>query len=189
MQISQIFSPTHMKIPGPPLLKGIIGLVSCPQTLEQNGTAEGKHLYVVETGLTLMAHSSVPSNYWDKAFKTTIFFIYRQSSPNITKKSLFQILFNWPPYYRILNSVGCLSYTFLTPYTRYNLQYWLANYVFQGHRTSHFGYRCVNLYTGQIIISHHIIFDEYIFPFSTPSTPMSPLPQAPPILTFYPSPN
>lgn len=36
----------------------------------------------------------------------------------------------------------------------------------------------INLQTGRILISRHVTFDEYIFPFSTPNIPM-PLPTYP----------
>jgi hypothetical protein len=34
--------------------------VSCPHTHQQNGSAERKHHHIVETGLALLAYSSVP---------------------------------------------------------------------------------------------------------------------------------
>jgi histone deacetylase 1/2 len=39
---------------------GISHRVSCPHTHQQNGTPEHKHRHIVETGLTLLAHASVP---------------------------------------------------------------------------------------------------------------------------------
>ena len=39
---------------------GILHRVSCPHTHQQNGTVECKHRHIVETGLTLLAHASVP---------------------------------------------------------------------------------------------------------------------------------
>jgi hypothetical protein len=34
--------------------------VSCPQTHQQNGAAEHKHSHIVDMGLALLAHVSMP---------------------------------------------------------------------------------------------------------------------------------
>jgi histone deacetylase 1/2 len=49
---------------------GISHRVSCPHTSQQNGITERKHRDIVETGLALLAHSSLPVRYWDEAFLT-----------------------------------------------------------------------------------------------------------------------
>jgi hypothetical protein len=46
--------------------------VSCPHTSQQNGIAERKHRHLVETGLALLAHSSLPLHFWDEAFLTVL---------------------------------------------------------------------------------------------------------------------
>jgi histone deacetylase 1/2 len=42
---------------------GISHRMSCPHTHQQNSVAERKHCHIVETGLTLLAHASVPFCY------------------------------------------------------------------------------------------------------------------------------
>nr|GEY63818.1 ribonuclease H-like domain-containing protein [Tanacetum cinerariifolium] len=43
--------------------------------------------------------------------------------------------------------------------------------IYLGHAANHFGYRCLDLNTNKIIISHHVTFDETVFLFpSTKST-------------------
>ena len=42
---------------------GILHRVSCPHTSQQNGIFERKHRHLVETGLALLAHSSLPLRY------------------------------------------------------------------------------------------------------------------------------
>lgn len=37
--------------------------MSCLETPEQNGLVERRHRHIVETGMTLMAHSSVPTKF------------------------------------------------------------------------------------------------------------------------------
>jgi histone deacetylase 1/2 len=41
----------------------IIHKVSCPHGHQQNGAAERKHRHIVEVGLTLLAHSSMPLKF------------------------------------------------------------------------------------------------------------------------------
>lgn len=47
--------------------------ISCPHIPEQNGLAEWKHQHIVETGLSLMAHSSIPQKFWVDAFANAVF--------------------------------------------------------------------------------------------------------------------
>jgi histone deacetylase 1/2 len=57
--------------------QGIVHRVACPHTHQQNGAAERKHRHIVETGLTLLAHASVPFRFWSDAFTTACFLINR----------------------------------------------------------------------------------------------------------------
>ena len=41
---------------------------SLAHTHEQNGVAKRKHRHIMENGLTLLAHASMPLKYWDEAF-------------------------------------------------------------------------------------------------------------------------
>ena len=56
---------------------GIHHCVTCPHTSQQNGIAEPKHRHIVETGLALLAHSSLPVRFWDEAFLTARYLINR----------------------------------------------------------------------------------------------------------------
>ena len=42
---------------------GITHRVACPHTHQQNGMVERKHHHVVETGLALLAHASIPFSF------------------------------------------------------------------------------------------------------------------------------
>lgn len=54
------------------LIKGSNRL-TCPHTTQQNGSIERTHHTVVESSLSLLAHSSVPPSYWDHAFLMTTY--------------------------------------------------------------------------------------------------------------------
>jgi histone deacetylase 1/2 len=59
---------------------GIEHQISCPHTHQQNGFAERKHRHIVEIGLSLLAHASMPLKFWDDAFLTAVFLINRLPS-------------------------------------------------------------------------------------------------------------
>jgi hypothetical protein len=52
---------------------GITHLVSCPHMHQQNGAVECKHRHIVEVGLALLSHASMPLKFWDKTYLTAIF--------------------------------------------------------------------------------------------------------------------
>ena len=47
-------------------------LTTPPHTPEHNGFYERRHLHIVETGLPLLSHASIPLTYWPHAFATTV---------------------------------------------------------------------------------------------------------------------
>lgn len=59
------------------LTNGIHFHSSCPSHPEQNGTAERKHRQIVDTGLTLLAHASMPLKFWVDAFNASLYLINR----------------------------------------------------------------------------------------------------------------
>jgi histone deacetylase 1/2 len=59
---------------------GISHLVSCPHAHQQNGAAERKHRHIVEVGLALLAHASMPLKFWDEAFLAATYLINRTST-------------------------------------------------------------------------------------------------------------
>jgi histone deacetylase 1/2 len=68
---------------------GISHHLSCPHAHQQNGSAERKHRHIVEVGLTLLAHASMPLKFWDEAFITDVFLINRLASKVIDQETPF----------------------------------------------------------------------------------------------------
>jgi histone deacetylase 1/2 len=95
---------------------GIDHHVSCPHAHQQNGSAERKHRHIVEMGLTLLAHSSVPLKFWDEAFATTVFIINSLPSKVIEDQTPFERLFGSQPNYSFLHTFGCVVWPNLRPY-------------------------------------------------------------------------
>ena len=69
------------------LLHGISHRTSPPHTPEHNGISERKHRHIVETGLSLLTHASLPSTFWSFAFSTAIYLINRMPSSSLNYSS------------------------------------------------------------------------------------------------------
>lgn len=52
---------------------GIVHRLICPHKNHQNGVIERKHRHIVELGLTLLHHPSLPLGFWDYAFVTVVY--------------------------------------------------------------------------------------------------------------------
>ena len=76
---------------------------------------ERKHRHVVDLGLTLLYHASLPLQFWYYAFTTTVYLINRLST---TLKFVvpFATLFNKKSNYHFLRTFGCACFPLLRPY-------------------------------------------------------------------------
>jgi len=78
---------------------GIDHHVSCPHAHQQNGSAERKHRHIVEVGLSLLAHASMPLKFWDAAFLIAVFLINRLPSKVIGNETPYERLLGHKPDY------------------------------------------------------------------------------------------
>jgi histone deacetylase 1/2 len=165
---------------------GILHRVSCPHTHQQNGTAERKHRHLVETGLTLLAHASVPFRFWSDAFTTACFLINRLPTRLLQMKTPLELLLNELPDYTFLKVFGCACWPHLRPYNKRKLEFRSKKCVFLGYSSLHKGYKCLHVPTNRVYISRDVVFDENVFPFSAlpnnTSTPIPPVHSIPPLL-------
>lgn len=153
---------------------GIIHRIICPHTHHQNGVVERKHRHIVEMGLSLLSHSSLPYHYWDHAFHTAVYIINRLPASHNHCIPL-KVLFNNVPDYNFLRAFGCACYPLLTPYNNPKFQYRSKECIFLGYSTSHRGYKCLDNKSGRIYISKDVLFNEKHFPYQiTPPTTCSP---------------
>jgi histone deacetylase 1/2 len=91
--------------------------VSCPHTSQQNGVAERKHRHLVETGLALLAHSSLPLRFWDEAFLTACYLINHMPTPVLNKETPLFRLLHIQPNYEFLRIFGCACWPSTTKST------------------------------------------------------------------------
>lgn len=160
---------------------GISHRISCPYTQEQNGAVERRNRIIIEKGLTLLAQSSLPHDFWEHAFKTATYLHNRTITPTLHYHSPYQKLYHKDPNYGFLKTFGCLCYPFLRPYNNHKIDFRSLPCVFLGYSTSHKGYLCFHKPTERIYVARHVVFNESIFPYfvssnnSTPnlSTPAS----------------
>jgi histone deacetylase 1/2 len=145
---------------------GVSHRVSCPHTHQQNGTAERKHRHVVETGLTLLAHASMPYCYWSDAFSTACFLINRLPSRVINMQTPIERLLGETPDYTFFKVFGCACWPHLRPYNNRKLEFRSKQCVFLGYSSLHKGYKCLHIPTNRVYISRDVVFDENVFPFS-----------------------
>jgi histone deacetylase 1/2 len=145
---------------------GITHRVSYPHAHQQNGTAERKHRHIVEVGLTLLAHASMPLKFWDEALLTAVFLINRLPSRVINNETPFYRLFGKEPDYTSLRTFGCACWPHLRPYNTTKLSFRSKQCVFLGYSNQHKGFKCLDPKEGRVYISRDVTFDEHVFPFA-----------------------
>ncbi|MFS7953765.1 putative RNA-directed DNA polymerase [Helianthus anomalus] len=167
---------------------GIIHRRSCPHTSEQNGFVERRHRHVVETGLSLLAQSSLPQRFWHFAFETAVYLINRLPSRVSSNKSPFELVFHRKPDYSFLRVFGSQSFPYLRPYNRHKIEFRSTPCVFLGYSLSHHGYRCFDPSTERIYTARHVQFNEHVFPYQpSPNPNPSPTPTSP-YISIFPNP-
>ncbi|KAI0498995.1 hypothetical protein KFK09_019895 [Dendrobium nobile] len=151
--------------------QGISHQTSCPYTPEQNGLAERKHRHLIETARTLINKASIPHAFWPDAILMASFLINRLPTITTNWKSPLSIMFNKKPDYKFLKVFGCACYPWIPSNQRTKLQPRSRSCVFLGYSHMSKGYKCLDISTGKIHISRHVVFDEITFPFQqTPTT-------------------
>jgi hypothetical protein len=156
---------------------GISHHVSCPHTHQQNGSVERKHRHIVETGLSLLAHASMPIKFWDEAFVTAAYLINWLLTRVIDNLCPLERLFKAPPNYNMLRIFGCACWPHLRPYNKHKLSFRSKGCVFLGYSSSHKGYKRLDMDSGRVYISRDVVFDESKFPFATDPLSRSDHPQ------------
>lgn len=136
----------------------------CPHMSEQNGIVERKHRHIVEMGLTLLAHSSMPLRFWWDVFATTVFIINHLPTPVLNYISLWEKAFCSIPDFAFLRTFGCACYPCLRPYQTHKPQFHSTKCVFLGYSVTHKGYKCLSS-NDHLYISRHVVFNENESPF------------------------
>ncbi|KAI4316002.1 hypothetical protein L6164_024022 [Bauhinia variegata] len=145
-------------------------LTTPPHTPKHNGFVERRHLHIVETGLALLSHSSMPTQYWPHALCTAAHLINRLPTPTLNHLTPYEKLLGTPPNYNNLRSFGCLCYPWLCPYTANKLEPKSAPCVLVGYSPTQHAYHCLDPSTNRVYTSRHVRFIEDVFPFANTKT-------------------
>ena len=129
--------------------------------------SERTHCHIVETGLILLSHASLPNTFWPHAFATVVYLINRLPTTTLNLSSPFELFFHKSPNYSRLKVFGCLCYTWLHPYTSHKLTQRSKPCVFLGHSLSQSAYLCFDPSTLKIYVSRHVQFVESVFPYTS----------------------
>jgi hypothetical protein len=159
--------------------------VSCPHTHQQNGSVERKHRHIVETGLALLAHASVPLKFGMKpSLLPHILLIACLLVSSITPVLLSDFSTKLPII--SLKVFGCACWPHLRPYNKHKLSFRSKECVFLGYSASHKGYKCLDIDSGRVYVSRDVIFDENVFPFARLSPqPFPTPPNSPPVICNF----
>ncbi|KAM2408029.1 hypothetical protein ACFX1X_027124 [Malus domestica] len=144
---------------------GILHLVSCPYTPQQNGLAERKHRHIIETTVTLLSAARLPQQFWFHACSHAVFLINRMPCQNLEMVSPYVKLFAQSPSLSSLKIFGTAVYPYLRPYNVNKLQARSDECVFVGYSIGYKGVLCYNRTTQRLLLSRHVIYDENVFPF------------------------
>ena len=93
-------------------LDGIIHQTSCTDTPKQNGVAERKHRYIVETTRSLLLSAFVPSEFWEEAVLTVVSLINTIPSSHSSGLSPFEKLYGYVPDYSSFKVFGYTCFIF-----------------------------------------------------------------------------
>jgi IS30 family transposase len=102
---------------------GIIHHVSCPHEHQQNGSVEHKHHHIVEVGLSLLAHASMPLKFWGEAFTSVVYLINRTPSKVLQYTTPLERMFHIQLDYSALCIFGCACWPNPRPYNHRKLEF------------------------------------------------------------------
>lgn len=124
-----------------------------------------KYQYVVETGLSLLTHSSLPMSFWADVFENTVYLINLLSSPVLQHRSPYFMICHKYPNFNFLIIFGCECWPNLRPYNRHKLNFRSTPCLFLSYSSSYKGFKCLDIKKKHLYILRDVIFNENSFPY------------------------
>jgi hypothetical protein len=139
----------------------------------------------------LLIQASLPTSYWEEALHTVTHLLNCLPSKVVRHPTPHFALYGTTPSYDHLRVFGCACYPNTSATAPHKLSPRSTRCLFLGYSPDHKGYRCLDLISHRIIISRHVVFDEYVFSLagSTPPTDLNSLLEFDPIPPPPPAPR
>ena len=74
------------------------------------------------------------------------------------------------PDFNFLRVFGCACWPYLRPYNKHKMDFRSKTCIFIGYSIGHRWYKCLDVSTGKIYVSRHVVFNESLFPYDPPQT-------------------
>lgn len=145
--------------------------ISYPHTSPQNGKAERLIRTTNDILRVLLIHANLRPPFWVEALHTATYILNRRPCSSIASETPYFRLLSKHPTYDHMRVFGCLCFPNTIATSPNKLSPRSSRCVFLGYPLEHKGYLCLDLSTHKVIISHHVTFDETIFPYSPGDTP------------------
>ncbi|MBW0581943.1 hypothetical protein O181_121658 [Austropuccinia psidii MF-1] len=143
--------------------KGISHLTSAPYTPEQNPFAERGNRTTVNKSRCLLKDSGLGMSYWAEAANTAVYLENLTPNKAIDFQTPYFKWFNQHPSLKNLHPFGCKFTSLILPSpSKFSQKGELG--IFIGYGEGHQAYSILNLETGNVKISHHVKFNDNIFP-------------------------
>ena len=140
---------------------GILYRSSCAYTPQQNGMAERKNRYLVETTPTLLLHHKVPQRFWRDATLAACYLINHMPSSILHDKIHHSILFpNQPLFFHPPYFIGFVCFAHILTSSQDNLSTKATKCVFLSYSRLQRGYRCYSPDTHRYFVSVNVTFFE-----------------------------
>lgn len=114
--------------------------------------------------VSLLAHASMPFEFWEYVFLTVVHLINRLPTLGTQGNIHLTLLYNQRPDFGSLKIFGCLCFPCLRPYNAHKLQFRSSPCTFIGYNNTHKGYVCLSQ-EGRVYISRNVKFHEHVFPY------------------------
>ena len=164
---------------------GIIHETSCLYTPQQNGLAEQKFRYMLETSRSLLFHMHVPKFFLGEAVLTAIHLLNCLPSRVLQQSTPIDCLQQFFPHVSlrtnlILHVFGCVCFALNCRIPRDKLDPRALRCIFIGYSSTQKGYRCYYPPSRRFFITKDATFDESMPYYPSPTTSSShPSPSVP----------
>lgn len=107
-----------------------------------------------------MLHANLPTRFWDECILTATLLINKLPFATLQWKSPFKVLFNKPPSFDHLRTIGCLTYaTIIGPQKSHDkLAHSGRKSILIGYPPNQKGYKLYDLEKHELFLSRNVTF-------------------------------